>query len=229
MGIGHSQRECSPLHHGEVPTHAGAENGEAEETDEEESTQCEHKEEQDKRRMTRRPRMIKRPADDTVWSLVEGRKEKRERRLSDERKKNDYKDNERKKNDYKDNERKPNDEKIKIIIIKMDMNNYKYIITMLIIMSLNVNGLRNIGKINNVFAASKRKHSYITFLQETFWDDKFIENYKHLWEGDNILQIIIIITEDCRYTFTFDSCDNEGRILKVACNIVILIYTLQIK
>ena len=23
MGIGHSQRECSPLHHGEVPTHAG--------------------------------------------------------------------------------------------------------------------------------------------------------------------------------------------------------------
>ena len=25
MGIGHSQRECSPLHHGEVPTHAGAE------------------------------------------------------------------------------------------------------------------------------------------------------------------------------------------------------------
>ena len=24
MGIGHSPRECSPLHHGEVPTHAGA-------------------------------------------------------------------------------------------------------------------------------------------------------------------------------------------------------------
>ena len=23
VGIGHSQRECSPLHHGEVPTHAG--------------------------------------------------------------------------------------------------------------------------------------------------------------------------------------------------------------
>ena len=23
MGIGHSPRECSPLHHGEVPTHAG--------------------------------------------------------------------------------------------------------------------------------------------------------------------------------------------------------------
>ena len=44
--------------------------------------------------MTRRPCMIKRPADDTVWSLVEGRKEKRERRLSDERKKNDYKDKE---------------------------------------------------------------------------------------------------------------------------------------
>ena len=25
VGIGHSQRECSPLHHGEVPTHAGVE------------------------------------------------------------------------------------------------------------------------------------------------------------------------------------------------------------
>ena len=24
MGIGHSPRECSPLHHGEVPTHTGA-------------------------------------------------------------------------------------------------------------------------------------------------------------------------------------------------------------
>ena len=24
VGIGYSQRECSPLHHGEVPTHAGA-------------------------------------------------------------------------------------------------------------------------------------------------------------------------------------------------------------
>ena len=30
--------------------------------------------------------MVKRPADDTVWSLVEGRKEKRQRRLLDERK-----------------------------------------------------------------------------------------------------------------------------------------------
>ena len=83
-----------------------AENRETEETDEEENMQGEHKEEQDQRRMTRRPRMIKRPADDTVWSLVEGRKEKRERRLSDERKKNDYKDNERKPNGEKTKDKK---------------------------------------------------------------------------------------------------------------------------
>ena len=80
-------------------------------------------------------------------------------------------------------------------------------------------------------------NSYITFLQETFWDDKFIENYKHLWEvtifynnyNNNRRGVAILISKDCPYTFTFDSCDNEGRILKLACNIVILIYTLQIK
>ena len=64
-------------------------------------------------------------------------------------------------------------------------------------------------------------------MQETFWDDKFIENYKHLWEGtifynnykNNRRGVAILISKDCPYTFTFDSCDNEGRILKLASNI----------
>ena len=48
---------------------------------------------------------------------------------------------------------------------------------------LNVNGLRDIDKLNSVFSAIKSRHANITFLQETFWDDNFNERYKHLWEG----------------------------------------------
>ena len=49
--------------------------------------------------------------------------------------------------------------------MKMDMNIYKYMFTMLIIMSHNVNGLRNIDKINNVFAAIKSKQLYYIFAR----------------------------------------------------------------
>ncbi len=100
--------------------------------------------------------------------------------------------------------------------------------TMILLMSLNVNGLRDINKMKTVFTTIKSKHCHITFLQETFWDDNFIEQYKHLWEGkilynncplNNRKGVAILISNDCPYNFTFDSCDNEGRILKVSANI----------
>ncbi|XP_041374726.1 uncharacterized G-patch domain protein DDB_G0278987-like [Gigantopelta aegis] len=63
------------------------------------------------KRVTRRSRLVKRPADETVWSIVEGRKEKRERRVSDERKKDGCTVNERRENDGKKNEVKSKNKK----------------------------------------------------------------------------------------------------------------------
>ena len=45
----------------------------------------------------------------------------------------------------------------------------------MVLLSLNVNGLRDVDKLNSVFAAIKNRHAKITFLQETFWDDNFIQ------------------------------------------------------
>ena len=92
------------------------------------------------------------------------------------------------------------------------------------LLSLNVNGLMDIDKLNLVFAGIKSKHANITFLQETFWDDNFIERYKHLWEGKifynncphkNRRGVAILISKECSYDITFNSCDTEGRNLKI--------------
>ena len=89
------------------------------------------------------------------------------------------------------------------------------------LLSLNVNGLRDIDKLNSVFAAIKSRYANIIFLQETLWDDNFIERYKHLWEGKIIYNncplknrrgVAILISKECSYDFTFNSCDTEGRI-----------------
>ena len=86
-------------------------------------------------------------------------------------------------------------------------------------MSLNVNGLRDIDKLNSVFAAIKIRHANITFLQETFWNDNFIERYKHLWEVEifynncphkNRRGLAILISKECSYDFI-----TEGRILNI--------------
>ena len=72
-----------------------------------------------------------------------------------------------------------------------------------------------------MFAAIKSRHANITFLQETFWNDNIIERYKHLWEGKIIYNncptknrrgVAILISKECSYDFTFNSCDTEGRI-----------------
>ena len=97
-------------------------------------------------------------------------------------------------------------------------------LALMALLSLNVNGLRDIDKMNSVFTTIKHKHASITFLQETFWDNDFIERYKHLWEGKiyynncpnkNRRGVAILISKECPYKFTFNSCDTEGRILKI--------------
>ena len=90
----------------------------------------------------------------------------------------------------------------------------------------------DIDKLNSVFAAIKRRHPNITFLQETFWDDNVIERYKHLWEGkifyNNCPHKNMLISKECSYDIIFNSNDTEGRILKINVKIDNDVYSLVI-
>ena len=99
-----------------------------------------------------------------------------------------------------------------------------FTIVIMLLLSLNVNGLRDIDKLKSVFTSIKSRHATITLLQETFWDDHFIETHKHLWDGKifynncpnkNRRGVAILISKECSYDFTFNRCDTEGRILKI--------------
>jgi len=52
------------------------------------------------------------------------------------------------------------------------------------ILSWNVNGLREINKIEKVFQIGAEKKVDILILQETFWDENIIQIVKQKWKGD---------------------------------------------
>jgi exonuclease III len=94
----------------------------------------------------------------------------------------------------------------------------------MLILSWNVNGLRNVDKMKNVFASIKASHAYIACIQETFWDEEFIENYKHLWDGTmyyNNCQyahrkgVAILISPQFSGTTNVTYRDEDGRVLRV--------------
>ena len=94
-------------------------------------------------------------------------------------------------------------------------------IIIMLLLSLNVNGLRDIDKLKSVFTSIKSRHATITLLQETYWDDHFIENHKYLWNGKRFYNncsnknkrgVAILISKECSYDFTFNRCDTEGMI-----------------
>ena len=99
-----------------------------------------------------------------------------------------------------------------------------YLIMSMIILSWNVNGLRDVNKMNTVISVIKETHAKITFLQETFWDDNFIETYKHLWNGkiyynncnnEKRKGVAILFSSDFPYNIKFVKSDTNGRLLKV--------------
>ena len=106
-----------------------------------------------------------------------------------------------------------------LLRFRTNRHNASVIYCVCALLSLNVNGLRDIDKLNSVFAAIKSRHANIKYLQETFWDDNVIEIYKHLWEGKifykNRRGVAILISKECSYNFIFNSNDTEGRILKI--------------
>ena len=58
-----------------------------------------------------------------------------------------------------------------------------FYIFMVLITSWNCNGLCNVDKMKRVFNLFDDRNYDIIALQETHLKDKFIEDYKHVWNG----------------------------------------------
>ncbi len=99
-----------------------------------------------------------------------------------------------------------------------------FLFSFMLILSWNVNGLRDLNKMEQIFASIKESHASLCFLQETFWDDSFIERYKHLWDGtilynncpnNNRKGVALLISKSFPHTVQYHSCDSAGRIMKI--------------
>ncbi|VDI58973.1 Hypothetical predicted protein, partial [Mytilus galloprovincialis] len=55
---------------------------------------------------------------------------------------------------------------------------------MVVICSLNCNGMRNVVNLQRFLSIVQDRKFGIVLLQETFWDDGFIQSMKHMYEGD---------------------------------------------
>lgn len=93
------------------------------------------------------------------------------------------------------------------------------------VVSWNVNGLRDLVKLKSVFTTAKDCHADIICLQETFWDNDFIDMYSHLWDGhiiynncpyDNRKGVAMLISKKCTYVSNVKYRDEHGRVLKVS-------------
>ena len=51
------------------------------------------------------------------------------------------------------------------------------------IVSINVNGLRDVNKFHRLCAYFEQSHYDIIALQETFWDEQFLQDHSNIWQG----------------------------------------------
>ena len=98
---------------------------------------------------------------------------------------------------------------------------------MVFITSWNVNGLRDIHKMKYVFSMC-RDYNGLSFIQETFWDDKLVRQYSHLWNGQILYNncpdiqrrgVAVLIPNTFQYKVDLIYCDTEGRIMKIKIHI----------
>ncbi|KAK6165442.1 hypothetical protein SNE40_022369 [Patella caerulea] len=85
--------------------------------------------------------------------------------------------------------------------------------------TINVNGLTNVNKFSNLIANFQSESLDFVCVQETHWDDNFINSYKHLWSGDIYfsnskhgfkgcaLFVSKKYTENCNFAYS----DDDGR------------------
>ena len=94
-------------------------------------------------------------------------------------------------------------------------------------MSFNVRGIQAEKKRNSIFRYIKRKQIDICLLQETHSTLRDENNWKHLWGGDiyfshgasNARGVMILIKSDLDFKLLDIEKDQEGRYLKISCNI----------
>lgn len=96
---------------------------------------------------------------------------------------------------------------------------------MVLFTSWNVNGLRDVHKINKVFTSLNESYVGIACLQETFWDDDFIAKFKHLWDGEIFFNnyshdkrrgVAILVSKRFPWPVKHVQSDDEGRIIHVS-------------
>ena len=99
-----------------------------------------------------------------------------------------------------------------------------FLLLMFIFATLNCNGCRGLDKLNDIITSSRAD---ILCLQETHWNDNFIERYKHLIKGkviysnspDGYKGVAFVINKDiCTKVNSYES-DKNGRIIKISIDI----------
>ena len=59
-----------------------------------------------------------------------------------------------------------------------------FLFAMVVICSFNCNGLKNVINFENFISIIHDRKFSMVLLQETFWDDAYVNSVKHLYEGD---------------------------------------------
>lgn len=100
-----------------------------------------------------------------------------------------------------------------------------YLTMALTIATFNANGMRDLSKVKDIFGLFKSLKLNIICLQETFWDDSFINDYvEELWEGSIYFAncetkhragVAILISKNTNIDCTVDIQCNTGRLLKL--------------
>lgn len=103
-------------------------------------------------------------------------------------------------------------------------NNVYYVIfTMVVICSFNCNGLKCVKHFQNLVSIIDDRRFSIVLLQETFWNDSYIDSIKHLYEGNIICSnglndrqgVAILVNNYCKDKTNFVYSDENGRFLHV--------------
>ena len=99
-----------------------------------------------------------------------------------------------------------------------------FAIAMLLIASINCNGLRSVDKIKNYIGYIEEKHYNVCLLQETFWSDDIIGTVKSLYNGTilysnsntNRQGVAVLISNRYKDKVKQIYCEMSGRFLHVS-------------
>ncbi|CAC5397692.1 unnamed protein product [Mytilus coruscus] len=94
---------------------------------------------------------------------------------------------------------------------------------MVLICSFNCNGLRCVNNFQNFVSVIGDKKISIVLLQETFWDNNYVDSIKHLYQGKitcnnglNCRQGVAVLANNyCKDKIQFVYSDEKGRFLHV--------------